>query len=115
MLFPRPFSTNPGFRLSRVAIRVELSRHSTFDHDDDVVVNPYASERLNEPIQLVQYLFLSSSPSLSFQLHKGSPLVILGDFLSCPLQQLSRHCVRRIDVNRACAAVFETEPAIIAR
>src|SRR6266446_614971 len=65
MLCPRPFSTDPGFRLSRVAIRVEVSRHSTFDHDDDVVVNPYPSERLNEPVKLVQYLFLSSSQSLA--------------------------------------------------
>src|SRR6266568_4062836 len=99
MLCPRPSSTDPGSRLPRVVIRVELSRHSTFDHHDDVVVNPYPSERLNEPIKLVQYLRLPSSPSLSFQLHEGRPPVILHDSLSFVLHELSRHCVRRIDVN----------------
>src|SRR6266536_3038952 len=114
MLCTRPLSRDLGFCLSLLVFRVHLSRNSSLDHDNNIVVYTYASKGLDEAVKLVHYLLLSSGPCLSLEFHVGRPLVVLLDSVFYVAHQLSRHRVSRIDIHRACAAVFEAEPAIIA-
>src|SRR6266511_1003712 len=114
MLCTRPLSSDLGLCPSRLVFTVDLSWNSSLDHDNNIVVYSYASKGLDEAFKLVQYLLLSSGPCLSLQFHEGRPPIVLLDSVFYVAHQLSRHRVSRIDIHRACAAVFEAEPAIIA-
>src|SRR5437879_4925622 len=99
MLCTRPFSSDLGVCLSRLVFTVDLSRNSSLDHDDNIVVYTHASKGLDEAVKLVQYLLLFSGPCLSLQFHVGRPLVVLPDSVSRVVHRSSRHCVIGVNVD----------------
>src|SRR5213083_1776465 len=99
MLCTRPLSSDLGLCLSRLVSTVDLSRNSSLDHDNNIVVYAHASKGLDEAVKLVQYLLLSSGPCLSLEFHVGRPIVVLLDSVFCVAHQLSRHRVSGIDIH----------------